>query len=66
MLCWVYKTDYRCNRKTETSTAKRGREPEGEWTLSSAGSERLPYKQRVGGSNPSASTETRWLLSSTE
>ena len=26
------------------------------WTLSSAGSERLPYKQRVGGSNPSAST----------
>ena len=25
-------------------------------TLSSAGSERLPYKQRVGGSNPSAST----------
>ena len=26
--------------------------------LSSAGSERLPYKQRVGGSNPSAPTET--------
>ena len=25
--------------------------------LSSAGSERLPYKQRVGGSNPSAPTE---------
>ena len=24
--------------------------------LSSAGSERLPYKQRVGGSNPSAPT----------
>ena len=56
MLCWFYKTAYLCNRKTETSTAKRGREPEGEWTLSSAGSERLPYKQRVGGSNPSAPT----------
>ena len=26
------------------------------WSLSSAGSERLPYKQRVGGSNPSATT----------
>ena len=26
--------------------------------LSSAGSERLPYKQRVGGSNPSAPTTT--------
>ena len=68
MLCWFYKTAYLCNRKTETSTAKRGREPEGEWTLSSAGSERLPYKQRVGGSNPSASTGNtmEWLLSSTE
>ena len=27
------------------------------WALSSAGSERLPYKQRVGGSNPSAPTK---------
>ena len=27
--------------------------------LSSAGSERLPYKQRVGGSNPSAPTSER-------
>ena len=27
-----------------------------DWALSSAGSERLPYKQRVGGSNPSAPT----------
>ena len=27
--------------------------------LSSAGSERLPYKQRVGGSNPSAPTQQR-------
>ena len=29
--------------------------------LSSAGSERLPYKQRVGGSNPSAPTK-EWKL----
>ena len=27
------------------------------WALSSAGSEHLPYKQRVGGSNPSAPTK---------
>ena len=27
------------------------------WELSSAGSEHLPYKQRVGGSNPSAPTK---------
>ncbi len=27
--------------------------------LSSAGSERLPYKQRVGGSNPSAPTKSK-------
>ncbi len=28
----------------------------GPWEHSSVGSERLPYKQRVGGSNPSAPT----------
>ena len=27
------------------------------WEFSSAGSEHLPYKQRVGGSNPSTPTE---------
>ena len=27
------------------------------WTFSSAGLEHLPYKQRVGGSNPSTSTQ---------
>ena len=31
----------------------------GKRELSSAGSERLPYKQRVGGSNPSAPTTER-------
>ncbi len=30
---------------------------EHEWEFSSAGSEHLPYKQRVGGSNPSTPTE---------
>ena len=29
------------------------------WEFSSAGSEHLPYKQRVGGSNPSTPTERR-------
>ena len=29
------------------------------WSLSSVGSERLPYKQRVGGSNPSATTKIK-------
>ena len=28
------------------------------WTFSSAGLEHLPYKQRVGGSNPSTSTKS--------
>jgi hypothetical protein len=32
--------------------------------LSSAGSEHLPYKQRVGGSNPSAPTERQPLTKS--
>jgi hypothetical protein len=31
-------------------------EVEDKWEHSSAGSEHLPYKQRVGGSNPSAPT----------
>ena len=34
--------------------------------LSSAGSERLPYKQRVGGSNPSAPTKASFSLSYAE
>ena len=36
------------------------------WTFSSAGLEHLPYKQRVGGSNPSTSTTklTYWTFSS--
>ena len=39
-------------RTFATLLKRRGR------ALSSAGSERLPYKQRVGGSNPSAPTES--------
>ena len=30
----------------------------GGWAFSSAGSEHLPYKQRVGGSNPSTPTDS--------
>ena len=39
-----------------------------EGAFSSAGSEHLPYKQRVGGSNPSTPTIQRrkWFASSTE
>ena len=51
------KTRYLCTRFRERNLARAladavtlGR------ALSSAGSERLPYKQRVGGSNPSAPT----------
>ena len=29
-----------------------------QWAISAAGSEHLPYKQRVGGSNPSLPTPT--------
>ena len=43
-------------RTFATLLKRRGR------ALSSAGSERLPYKQRVGGSNPSAPTE-KWKAS---
>ena len=28
-----------------------------QWAISAAGSEHLPYKQRVGGSNPSSPTD---------
>ena len=36
------------------------------WEHSSAGSEHLPYKQRVLGSNPSVPTEFEDLLSKTK
>ena len=42
--CTIKKIDYLCTRKTERE-------------FSSAGSEHLPYKQRVGGSNPSTPTD---------
>ena len=42
------KTSYLCNAK-----AKRA--------FSSAGSEHLPYKQRVGGSNPSTPTTSKMI-----
>ena len=39
-------------------------EPFSKRELSSAGLEHLPYKQRVGGSNPSAPTKSRRLFTS--
>ena len=45
----IKKTPYLCNAK-----AKRA--------FSSAGSEHLPYKQRVGGSNPSTPTKPEGIL----
>ena len=60
--CQSQKKQYLCTRfrkGTQSSTDERA--------LSSVGSERLPYKQRVGGSNPSAPTKhNRRLVSSTE
>ena len=51
---------YFANAKTTSTFAipnkTRGRDKENKRELSSAGSEHLPYKQRVGGSNPSAPT----------
>ena len=45
-------------RPTETEASQAERE------LSSVGSERLPYKQRVGGSNPSAPTSEKKIKAS--
>ena len=53
---------YLCTRKTETGTFQYYQKDKQRSllrcnrALSSVGSERLPYKQRVGGSNPSAPT----------
>ena len=56
LFCQFKKLPYLC-----TAIRKRGIERDALLTtnraLSSAGSERLPYKQRVGGSNPSAPTQ---------
>ena len=46
--CIKSDSDYLCNPFWE----------EREWEFSSAGSEHLPYKQRVGGSNPSTPTKS--------
>ena len=48
MLVQLRKSSYLCTAIENESFS--------DWALSSAGSERLPYKQRVGGSNPSAPT----------
>ena len=53
------------SKKGYTFAIANGKQPEQLRSLSSAGSEHLPYKQRVGGSNPSTPTtqkEDRTIL----
>lgn len=47
---------YICTRNRET-TVNRKKQKNKIWGISSVGSERLPYKQDVGGSNPSFPTK---------
>ena len=56
--CFVEMKNWRIFAVAKQNITSRGSKMSLFWALSSAGSERLPYKQRVGGSNPSAPTET--------
>ena len=59
-VCRIKKSAYLCNRKRETTQAKLKSLNVFQCekrAFSSAGSEHLPYKQRVGGSNPSTPTK---------
>ena len=59
MFAGLKKSAYLCNRKRETTQAKLKSLNVFQCekrAFSSAGSEHLPYKQRVGGSNPSTPT----------
>ena len=55
---WLGKMAYLCTRKTEISSSENNKiSLQAKFrAFSSAGSEHLPYKQRVGGSNPSTPT----------
>ena len=58
-VCRIKKSAYLCNLKRETTQAKLKSLNVFQCekrAFSSAGSEHLPYKQRVGGSNPSTPT----------
>jgi len=46
----------RCCKKSDSGYLCNPFWKDREWEFSSAGSEHLPYKQRVGGSNPSTPT----------
>ena len=61
MFAELKKSAYLCNRKRETTQAKLKSLNVFQCekrAFSSAGSEHLPYKQRVGGSNPSTPTNS--------
>ena len=49
---------HRLSKKEKTVIPSEGNDTKVFRALSAAGSEHLPYKQRVGGSNPSAPTNT--------
>ena len=53
-ICRIKNVFYLCNPKRKRGVAKVFKSKR---ELSSVGSERLPYKQRVGGSTPSAPTK---------
>ena len=48
----------RCCKKSDSGYLCNPFWKDREWEFSSAGSEHLPYKQRVGGSNPSTPTSS--------
>ena len=63
LFCQFKKLPYLCTAIRKRGT-ERGALMTTNWALSSAGSERLPYKQRVGGSTPSAPTLTSLTITS--
>ena len=59
-ICRFKKSAYLCTRNRETNNEQNKKQQvhrKQKRAFSSAGSEHLPYKQRVGGSNPSTPTE---------
>ena len=62
--CKKYLQDKKCFLPLQSQTKREGlqRSLKAKRELSSVGSERLPYKQRVGGSTPSAPTKFLKIL----
>ena len=62
IFCSKLKTTYLCITFSESNLRERTKSRKSNRAFSSAGSEHLPYKQRVGGSNPSTPTELKSCL----